>query len=69
MGNPSSLSQCFDPLTHAFSLESDFKLKRKRETEKEDAFYESSLDLLTQSLKKPILTTEKDGEDEVGIKS
>ena len=54
--NPSSVSQCFDPQTHTFSFESYFKHRRKRETEKEedDAFYESSLELLTQSLQKPI---------------
>ncbi len=54
--NLSSVSQCFDPQTHTFSFESYFKHRRKRETEKEedDAFYESSLDLLTQSLQKPI---------------
>ena len=52
--NPSSVSQCFDPQTHTFSFESYFKLRRKRETEKDDAFYESSLDLLRQSLQKPI---------------
>ena len=54
--NPSSVSQYFHAQTHTFSLESYFKHRRKRETEKEedDAFYESSLDLLRQSLQKPI---------------
>jgi len=52
--NPSSVSQCCHGQTHTFSLESYVKLRRKRKTEKDDAFYESSLDLITQSLQKPI---------------
>ena len=34
--NPSSVSQCFNPQTHTFSLEIYFKLRRKRESEKEE---------------------------------
>ena len=54
--NPSSMSQCFDPVTHEFSLDSYsyFRLKREREIEKQedDFFYETSIELLTQSPEK-----------------
>jgi len=52
--NPSSVSQCFDPVTHEFSLDSYFKLRRKREIEKQedDVFYETSIEFLTQSPEK-----------------
>jgi len=52
--NPSSVSQCFDSVTHEFSLDSYFKLRRKREIEKQedDVFYETSIELHTQSPEK-----------------
>ena len=52
--NPSSMLQCFDPVTYEFSLDSYFKLRRKREIEKQekDFFYETSIELFTQSPEK-----------------